>query len=95
MKRLFIIILLLAEMFIAYVLFAPLCIQRIEYVHAFRAWRDNPTATTEAELDRQGLINTLYSLGTSTVAFGVMAGVTLVGVRIFKRRGLTHDEGAA
>ena len=94
MKRL-IIILLVAELFIAYFVLAPACILRRDHVRAFAAWRDNPTPTTQAELDREKRITTLHSLGFSAVAFGVMAGVTLLGARIFRHRHSPHETRTA
>jgi hypothetical protein len=84
MKKL-ISILLMAELLVAFFVLAPVCILRREHVRAFVAWRENPTDKTKAELDRQKWITTLNSLGFSAVAFGVMAGATLLGVRIFRR----------
>ena len=84
MKRL--IILLVAELFIAYFVLAPACILRRDHVRAFAAWRDNPTPTTQAELDQQKRITLLLSLGFSTVVFGAMAGITLFSARAFGRR---------
>lgn len=86
-----IIILLIAELFIAYFVLAPACILRRDHVRAFAAWRDNPTPTTQTELERQKRITTFYSLGFSAVAFGVMAGATLFGVRIFRPRHSAHE----
>lgn len=85
MKR-FVIILLVVELFIAYFVLAPACILRRDHVRAFAAWRDTPTPSTQAELDKQKRITTFYSLGFSAVAFGVMAGFTLLGVRILRHR---------
>ena len=90
MKRL-IIILLVAELFIAYFVLAPACILRRDHVRAFAAWRDNPTPTTQGELNRQKRITTLHSLGFTAMAFGVMAGATLLGARIFTHRQSPHE----
>jgi len=90
-----IIILLIVELFVAYFVLAPACILRRDHVRAFAAWRDNPTATTQAELDRQKWITTLHSLGFSVVAFGAMAGITLLGVRIFRYRHSPHETRTA
>ena len=93
--KLFIIILLAAELFIAYFVLAPTCILRRDHVRAFAAWHDNPTPTTQAELDRQKRITTLFSVGFCAVAFGIMAGVTLLGARIFRLRHSTHETPTA
>ncbi len=81
-----IIILLAAELFIAYFVFAPTCILRRDAARSFAAWRDNPTLATQAECDRQQWITALHSLGFSAAVFGVMAGATLLAVRIFTDR---------
>ncbi len=83
-------LLLAVELFIAHFVLAQACILRRKHVRAFAAWRDSPTPTTQAELDRQKQITTFYNLGFSLVIFGVMAGATLLAVRIFGPRHSPH-----
>jgi hypothetical protein len=88
-------LLLVAELLIAYFVLAPVCVLRRDHVLAFAAWRDNPTRTTHAELDRQKRITRFHSLGFSAVAFALMASATLLGVRAFRHRHLIHETEAA
>jgi hypothetical protein len=91
MKKL-LVILLIAELLIAYFVLAPTCILRHDQVRAFRAWHDNPTPETRAELERQHWITELDSIGFSAVVFGVMAAATLFAARIWKRRHSAHPD---
>ena len=89
MKKL-ITMVLTAELFIAYFVFAPTCILRHDQVRAFAVWHDNPTPETRAELERQKRITELQSLGFSAVVFGVMGGATLIVALYWRRRRIAH-----
>jgi hypothetical protein len=85
MKKL-IAILLALELFIAFYVLTPSCVLRGEMIHAFVAYRQNPTLETKSELDKQSRITSLYRFGVPGVAFCGMAGVTLLVARFSKRK---------
>jgi hypothetical protein len=84
MKKL-VIFLLLAELFTAYFVISPTCCRR-DHLHAFLAWRKNPTPENNREWVRQKRISDLQNVGFSTVIFGVMAGVTLLATYAWRRK---------
>jgi hypothetical protein len=80
------VILLIVELVIAYVGFAPTCIKSRDRSRAFMAWHDNPTAETTAEWHRQLRIDEMQTLEISTAIFGVMAGPTLMAAWVWSRK---------
>lgn len=81
-----IVILLIAELVIAYVVFAPTCIKSRDRSRAFMAWHDNPTAETTAEWHRQLRIGEMETLEISTAIFGMMAVPTLIAAWGWSRK---------
>ena len=82
---------MIVEFFIAFVVLGPTCVRRGDHLRTFAAWHDSPTPATRAELDRQTRITMLHRSGFSAAVFAVMAGSTLLSVRIFGRRDPAHD----
>lgn len=78
-------LLLIGELFIAFLFLTPLCVLRGEQIHAFAAWHENPTPETKAELERQGRITEIYRVGLPVVAFCIMAGGTLLAARVWRK----------
>ena len=90
MKK-FIAIVLLAELIIACFagnstfVWHHLLFRRQAHLGAFMQLLDNQTPETRAELDRQNRITELYKFGLSALAFGAMAGPTLLAARAWNR----------
>ena len=88
-----IVLLLIGELFIAFLFLTPVCVLRGELVHAVVAWHENPTPEAKAELDRQAMITNLYWVGLPVIAFCIMASATLVAARLWRRQHPIHLNG--
>ena len=80
------------ELLVASGLSAASCILRRDEVKAFGAWRDNPTAETRAELDRQRSITFRHHIGFAGVLWVGMAVITVPVVFALSRRGSSRHE---
>jgi hypothetical protein len=79
-------LLLIGELFIAFLILTPVCVLRGELVHAVFAWHENPTPEAKAELDRQTMITDLYRVSLPVIAFCIMASATFVAARRWRRQ---------
>lgn len=62
------------------------CVLRRDEVNAHRAWRNNPTVETKAELDRQRAITRTLHYKLTAGLFGIMAAFTVPFIVIVSRR---------
>ena len=79
---------LTVELAVAAGLSSAACILRQDERTAYRQWRDQPTAETRAELDRQRGITRWHHVGLAGVLFAGMAGVTVPAIVFWSRRGM-------
>lgn len=79
-------VVVIIELYIAYILLYPACNLRGDMLRAFHAWTETPTQETRAELDRQRRITQIKNLGFCTVFFMVMAGPTALAAWMWRRR---------
>lgn len=76
------------ELLFAVFLGEGICILRRDETMARRAWRDNPTAESKAELDRQRAITRSHNHKLTAVLFTIMAVFTVPIIVSASRRNL-------
>ena len=82
----FAIVVLLAELLVAYFLLAPECVYRTQQRVAFAVWLQKKTPEAKAEYERQCHISEWYRVGASAAAFSLMAVPTVLVARARARR---------
>jgi len=77
---------LAVELAVASAISVSTCILRLDEVRARRAWRDNPTSETGAELQRQKRITFRHRIVFAGVLFAGMAAITIPVIATASRR---------
>jgi hypothetical protein len=83
---------LAVELAVAAWLSSAACILRQDERTAYLQWRDQPTAETRAELDRQRGITRWHQVGLAGLLFAGMAGVTVPAMIFWSRRGMPGEK---
>ena len=85
---------LFAELLLAIFLAHSGCFYSQKLNRAYLTWYETRTPESRVAFDRQKRIEEYYRLGISAVFFGGMAGITLVGVQVFRRRHPSETQGS-